>query len=256
MAGVRYELNGRVATLTLDDPAVRNAVSLAIAEELGAGLDRAIAEAGAVILTAAGSAFCSGANLVSGIASQPAAERDMGATLESLYHPLIRRIRDLPIPLLTAVNGPAVGLGCALALMGDLVVLSDRAYFLFGFSRVALIPDGGAAYLLARGVGRVRAMEILLLDERVGAADALAWGLANRVVADADLLAVANELAGRIAKGSGPSIGVTRRMIWSAMDEPHHSILTTEREEQRLAGRRPDFDEGLKAFRERRTPNF
>lgn len=256
MAGVRYELNGAVATLTLDDPGVRNAVSLALAEELHAGLDRAVAEARAVVLTAAGSAFCSGANLVSGIAGRPAEERDMGSTLESLYHPLLRRIRDLPIPLLTAVNGPAVGLGCALALMGDLVVMSERAYFLFSFSRVALIPDGGAAYLLARGVGRVRAMEIFLLDERVVAADALSWGLVNRVVADADLLPVATALAERIAKGSGPSIGVTRRMVWSAMDEPHHRVLTIEREEQRLAGLRPDFDEGLKAFRERRPPEF
>lgn len=256
MAGVKYALTDDVAMLTLDEPEVRNAVSAAIGDGLHAGLDRAVAEAGAVILTASGSAFCSGANLTSGIASRPVEERDMGETLEGLYHPLIRRIRDLPIPFVTAINGPAVGLGCALALMGDLVVASEKAFFLFGFGKVGLIPDGGTAYLLARGAGRVRAMEILLLDERVSAADAQAWGLVNRVAAEGDLLPVASGLAVRLAKGSPQSIAATRRMIWTAMDEPHESILKIEREEQRLAGKRSDFEEGLSAFRERRAPIF
>jgi 2-(1,2-epoxy-1,2-dihydrophenyl)acetyl-CoA isomerase len=256
MPGVRYALRDDVATLTLDEPAVRNAVSAAIADGLHEGLDRAIAEAGAVILTGNGPAFCAGANLATGIATKAAAERDMGETLERYYHPLIRRIRDLPIPLLTAVNGPAVGLGCSFALIGDLVLMSEGAYFLFGFSRVGLIPDGGSTHMLVRTVGRVRAMEILLLDERIAAADALAWGMVNRVTTEAELLPSATAIAARLAKAAAGSTSVTRRMVWRAIDEPHERILDVEREEQRRAGNRPDFDEGLRAFRERRAPDF
>jgi 2-(1,2-epoxy-1,2-dihydrophenyl)acetyl-CoA isomerase len=256
MAGVTYDLRDGVATLTLDEPEVRNAVSAAIGDGLLDGLGRAAAEAGAVILTGSGSAFCAGANLASGIATKPTAVRDMGETLERYYHPLIRSIRDLPIPILTAVNGPAVGLGCAFALMGDLVIMSERAYFLFGFSRVGLIPDGGATHMLARTIGRVRTMEILLLDQRISAADALAWGIVNRVVAEGDHLPVATALASQLAKGAAQSTSVTRRMVWMAIDETHERILQVEREEQRLAGNRPEFEEGLRAFRERRPPDF
>lgn len=256
MPGVKYELQDDIAILTLDEPEVRNAVSGAIADGLRDGLERAASQAGAILLTGNGPAFCAGANLATGIATKPAAERDMGETLECYYHPLIRRIRDLPIPLITAVNGPAVGLGCAFALMGDLVVMSEQAYLLFGFSRVGLIPDGGATYLLARTVGRVRAMEILLTDERISAEAALAWGLINRVAPADELHAVATALAIRSAKGAAQSTGVTRRMVWAALDAPHEDILRIEREEQRNAGNRPDFEEGLSAFRERRAPQF
>jgi 2-(1,2-epoxy-1,2-dihydrophenyl)acetyl-CoA isomerase len=256
MPGVNYELQDEVAILTLDEPEVRNAVSSAIADGLGKGLDRASAEAGAVVLTGNGPAFSAGANLASGIATRPADERDMGETLERYYHPLIRRIRDLPIPLVTAVNGPAVGLGCAFALMGDLVVMSEQAYLLFGFSRVGLIPDGGATYLLARTVGRVRAMELLLLDDRISPETALAWGLINRVASAEELRAVAIALAARSAKGAAGSTAVTRRMVWTALDAPHEEILRLERQEQRNAGDRADFEEGLRAFRERRPPAF
>ena len=256
MPGVRYDLKDGVATLALDEPEVRNAVSAAIADGLHEGLDRAVAEAGAVILTGNGPAFCAGANLASGIATKPAAERDMGETLERYYHPLIRRIRDLPIPFLTAVNGPAVGLGCSFALIGDLVIMSERAYFLFGFNRVGLIPDGGATHMLTRTLGRARTMEILLLGERISAADALAWGLVNRVTAEGDLLSTATDIAARLAKGAAGSTSVTRRMVWMALDESHERILEVEREEQRSAGNRADFDEGMRAFRERRAPDF
>jgi 2-(1,2-epoxy-1,2-dihydrophenyl)acetyl-CoA isomerase len=256
MPGVRYELKDDVAILTLDEPEVRNAVSSAIADGLRAGLDRAAAEAGAVVLTGNGPAFCAGANLASGIATKPAAVRDMGETLERYYHPLIRLIRDLPIPLVTAVNGPAVGLGCSFALVGDLVVMSERAYFLFGFSRVGLIPDGGATHMLTRTLGRARTMEILLLDERISAADAIAWGLVNRVAAEGELMSTATDIAARLASGAAGSTAVTRRMVWMALDEPHDRILEVEREEQRAAGNRPEFDEGMRAFRERRAPDF
>jgi 2-(1,2-epoxy-1,2-dihydrophenyl)acetyl-CoA isomerase len=256
MPGVRYELNDDVAILTLDEVEVRNAVSSAIAEGLRDGLERAATEAGAVVLTGNGPAFCAGANLASGIATKPAAERDMGETLECYYHPLIRSIRDLPIPLITAVNGPAVGLGCAFALMGDLVVMSEQAYLLFGFSRVGLIPDGGATYLLARTIGRVRAMEVLLLDDRISAENALAGGLINRIASAEELRSLATTLAARLAKGAAGSTSVTRRMVWMALDATHEEILRVEREEQRLAGSRPDFEEGLRAFRERRAPAF
>ena len=253
---VRYELADGVAILRLNDPKTLNAFSEELADALAQALREADAAARAIVITGEGRGFSSGANLVTGAGSKPRAERDAGARLETQFNPLVMQLRDLSVPLVTAVNGPAAGFGCSLGLSGDLIVAAESAYFLQAFSRIGLVPDGGSAYLLAASAGRVRAMEAMLLGEKIGARQALEWGLINRVAADGAALDMALDLAVRLAKGPTQSLGLIRRLAWSALDERLEVQLALERKAQRTAGRNPDFDEGVAGFRDKRPPVF
>ena len=164
-------------------------------------------------------------------------------------------IRDLPVPFVTAVNGPAAGVGCSLALMGDLIVASRSAYFLQAFRRIGLVPDGGSTYLLTRMVGRARAMEMTLLGEKLPAETAFAWGLINRLVEPDDLIPTARGLAADLASGPG-SLSLIRRLIWQAEDTAWGEQLDAERRAQAQAGASADFAEGVRAFLEKRPARF
>lgn len=256
-SSLQYELSGDIAVLTIDDPASLNAVSPPLADEMGRALARASAEARAVILTGAGRAFCSGANLsLKALSDDSASDLDAGAALERHYNPLVSLMRDLPIPFVTAVNGAAAGIGCSFALMGDLVIASDTAYFLQAFRRIALVPDGGATYLLARAIGRARAMEMMLLGERIPAPKALEWGLINRMVPAETLMTEAMALAGNLAAGPTGTLGLIRKAAWAGLDQDWTRQLALERAFQREAGRSADCAEGLSAFFQKRAPNF
>lgn len=253
---VSYNLDDGVALLRLNDPKTLNAFSESMAEALGEALARAEKEARAVVLTGEGRGFSSGVNLVTGAASKPADQRDAGERLERQFNPLMLRLRNLAVPFVTAVNGPAAGVGCSFALAGDIVVASENAYFLQAFSRIGLVPDGGSAYLLASAAGRVRAMEMMLLAERISAEQALNWGLINRVVPDGNVVSAAFAIARRLASGPTQALGLIRKLAWSALDEPFARQLSLERDAQRIAGKNPDFDEGVAAFREKRPAVF
>jgi 2-(1,2-epoxy-1,2-dihydrophenyl)acetyl-CoA isomerase len=255
-ACVEYVQQEEVALLRLKDPPTRNALSIPMVEELQRGLDRAARAARAVVITGDGRIFSSGASLSKGRTTGAASDRDMGAGLESHLNPLLLRLREYERPWITAVNGPAVGVGCSLALMGDLVICGSSARFLFGFRDVGLVPDGGAAYLLAAAVGRVRAMQLLLLGESLEASAAAAWGLVTRVCPDADLHPDAIAVAGRLGDGPAEATRLTRRIAWQALESPFPAVLAAERNAQRLAGRDPDFEEGVAAFLEKRPPKF
>lgn len=247
---------GAVATLRLNDPATLNAASFAMAEEFTKALEMIVRDgARALIVTGAGRGFCSGANLSSDV--DPAArDYDAGAALDSHYAPLMRAMRDLPIPVITAVNGAAAGIGCAIALAGDLVLLGESGYFLQAFCRIGLVPDGGSAYLLAHTAGRLRAMEMMLLGEKISSAKALEWGLANRVYPDVDLIDQANILASRLAQGPTHALKLIRHQGWRATEASFDEILALERRQQREAGRTRDHREGIAAFLEKRPAQF
>ncbi|MDZ4321543.1 MAG: enoyl-CoA hydratase-related protein, partial [Phenylobacterium sp.] len=197
-----------VAVVTLCDPATLNAAGLDLMAELDdamAGFAAPDSGVRCVVITGEGRGFCSGANLT-GRADAPAAQdqmqaqaRDSGSALETVYNPFVTRMRDYPIPIVTAVNGAAAGIGCSIALMGDLIVAGESGYFLQAFRRIGLVPDGGATYLLSRLVGKARTMELTLLGEKLPAATALQWGLINRCVPDAELMDTAMELAQALA---------------------------------------------------------
>ncbi len=248
----------RIATLTLNDPATLNALGMPLAEALHAAV-RAVAageiDCRVVVLTGAGRAFCSGADLSASAAKAGEELRDMGSGLESTYNPLMTALRDLPVPLVTAVNGAAAGIGCSLALMGDLIVAAEDAYFLQAFRRIGLVPDGGSTFMLPRLVGRARAMEMTLLGERLPAAVAQDWGLVNKVVPAADLAAAAGDYARRLVDGPA-SLGLTRRLVWRGELAGWDEQLHAEREAQREAGRTSDFLEGVTAFHGKRPARF
>ena len=252
---ITYELQGQVALIRFNDPQTLNAVSMDMGHEFANALHRAEREARAIVLGSHGRAFCSGANLSDRGMTITDPHRDTGYSLETLFNPLIQHVRGLSIPFITAVRGAAAGVGCAFALSGDLVVAGESAYFFQAFCKIGLVPDGGSSYFLTRTIGRVRAMEMMMLGDRLPAAKALDWGLINRVVADEEVEKVALELAAQLANGPR-SLGLIRRMAWAAVDNSLTEQLDMERWYQQMAGRSDDFAEGVTAFLEKRPAKF
>lgn len=254
----KLSIDGHVATLTLNHPEVMNAVSM---EMLG-GLMKAMDEvedpangARCLVMTGEGRGFCTGANL-QGRNDNNAGRADAGSALESSYHPFLRRLRNLKMPFVTAVNGPAAGVGMSFAMMGDLILCAKSAYFLQAFRRIGLVPDGGSTWILPRLVGKARAMELSLLGEKLPAETALAWGLVNRVFDDEKLLSEAKTLASDLANGPTVSLSLIRQLYWESTDNTYEEQLNLERQLQRTAGNSADFKEGVRAFLEKRPAQF
>lgn len=249
--------HGSVAVLTMNHPEVLNAASTSMVEGLMAALDYIEAPQNdfrAVILTGEGRGFCTGANLSEAAAGGGA--RDAGHVLETAFHPMLRRLRDLRLPFVTAVNGAAAGVGMSIALMGDLVIACRSAYFLQAFARIGLVPDGGSTWLLPRLIGLARARELSMLAERLPAETAYEWGLINRVVDDGALPDEAMKLATRLAEGPTQSLALIRRLYWQSPGNAFEEQIDLERWAQRQAGNTEDFIEGVGAFLQKRPAKF
>jgi 2-(1,2-epoxy-1,2-dihydrophenyl)acetyl-CoA isomerase len=248
-----FEVKDSLAVLTLNHPEVLNAISSRMIDELRDALGRLEEPDQGIrclLITGAGRGFCSGANLGGG------GERKPGSTMDDSYNPLFLRLRDLPFPIVTAINGAAAGIGMSLALMGDLVIAGRSAYFLQAFRRIGLIPDGGATYILPRLIGQKRAMELSLLGERLFAPKALEWGLINRVVEDDRLQEEALRLAKELANGPTVALGLMRKTYWESLDNSFSEQLRLESKLQKIAGASGDNKEGVAAFREKRPAVF
>ncbi len=261
-ARIKLSFADRLATIALADSATMNAAGVDMIAELADAFGRvATGESGAraVVLTGEGRGFCSGANLSGGGPAARAPEADgrpnAGSALITHYNPFITLLRDFPMPIVTAVNGAAAGVGCSMALMGDIIVAAESAYFMQAFRRIGLVPDGGSTYLLPRMIGRARAMEMTLIGDRVPAAKALEWGLINRVVPDDDLLAEAGKIALELAKGP-KSLGLIRKLMWRSLDTQFDEQLADEAATQNIAGKSDDFIEGVQAFLQKRPARF
>ena len=246
-------VRGKVAILTLNHPETVNAASFAMMQGCLRAMDAIEADAGlrAMVLTGEGRGFCSGANLT----EPPPQGADAGEMLERTYHPFLRRLRDTRLPIVTALNGPAAGVGLSLALMGDLVVAARSAFFALGFTRLGLVPDGGATWLLPRLVGLGRARELALLGERLPAEKAHAWGLIHKVVDDDAMMDDALALARRLSEGP-KALAWTRKLFWESSHHSFEEQLRREQAAQSAAGATADFREGLAAFFEKRDPHF
>lgn len=249
------ERRGDVLVVTINRPERLNAAPPRTFEELRDAF-AARGDARAILLTGAGRAFCSGADVAGGSITQADPPQATFRALTENYNPTMVVIAELPVPIVAAVRGPAAGIGASLALACDFVVASDTAYFLEAFANIGLVPDGGASWMLPRLIGKARAMEMALLGERVPAAQALDWGLIHRVVADAELDAAAFALAERLAAGPTRALGLARRAINAALDSGYEKALAREAADQREAMRGPDAAEGARAFLEKRKPVF
>ena len=257
MAKVKYERDGNVAVIIMSDPATLNAIDTDMSDELKAAFMRACDGARCVLLTGEGRAFSSGANLnTPRTAVDEQGRIDVGERLHNHYNPFVTMLRDLPIPWISAVNGAAAGIGCSFALLADLIVAGESAYFLQAFRRIGLVPDGSATYHLPRMLTRARAMEMMLLGEKLPAAKALEWGLINRCVPDSDLMATAKALAHDLADGPTKTLGLIRKLGWASQDALWQEQLQAEREAQRAAGHTEDFREGVAAFLQKRKAEF
>lgn len=242
-----------VATLTLNRPDSLNALTSTMLDEMRAAIDGLAASgARALLLTGTGRGFSSGADLASG----GGLPDDVGAALEAHFNPLVEALFRLPVPVVAAVNGPCAGAGCSLALAADIVIAGRSAYFLQAFINIGLIPDAGVTWLLPRLAGRARAMEMMMLGERIPAEKAADWGLISRVVDDADLESEAAALAARLAQGPTIAYGLLRRLARDAEQLPLSDALRAERIAQREAGRTDDFKAAVMAFLQKQPPRF
>ena len=259
-AKVKTRIENGVGVVTLDDPSTLNAAGLELMADLRKAVDAAIADPAvrAIVITGEGRGFCSGANLSGGGAAGTAAASDPNGPNQALlkiYNPFVSAVRKSPKPLVAAVNGVAAGVGASLALICDLCVAAESAYFLQAFRRIGLVPDGGATYLLPRLVGKARAMELTLLGEKLPAKTALDWGMINRCVPDAELMTTALDLAKALADGPA-SLGYTRNLIWASLDAAWHEQVEAEAYAQGHAGRTEDAREGIMAFAQKRPAAF
>jgi 2-(1,2-epoxy-1,2-dihydrophenyl)acetyl-CoA isomerase len=186
----------------------------------------------------------------------PRGKADAGAGLEGIYHPIMMRLRDLPMPFIAAVNGPCAGVGMSFAMVADVVLASEKAFFLQAFRNIGLIPDGGATFMLPRLVGWGRAMEMAMLGQRVEAEKAKEWGLCSQVLPDAELKPTALAMASELAAGPTQTLSMIRQAYWQSFSNSYEEQLHVERKFQREAALTSDYGEGVKAFMEKRKAQF
>ena len=252
---ITFAIADGIATITLNRPERLNAMPAQMADEIADALDH-LSGARVLLMTGAGRAFCSGADLQArGGAAAIGASGPYGALTRS-YNPTMVKLSKLNVPIITAVNGPAAGVGCSLALCSDFAIAAKSAYFLQAFVNIGLVPDGGASWMLPRLIGKARATQMMLLGEKISGDQAADWGLIYKCVEDADLMAEAQALATRLANGPSLALGIMRQNIATALEMDYASALLREAEGQRIAGQSEDAKEGGLSFLQKRKPVF
>jgi 2-(1,2-epoxy-1,2-dihydrophenyl)acetyl-CoA isomerase len=257
-ASVNLVTGDGAAVIELNRPDRLNAWNRRLGEELLAAVERVRDDetVRAVMITGAGRAFSSGADLGEQREDSGGDLPDLSRRLRELYHPILIGVREMPKPVLAAVNGPAVGIGCSLALAADLIVASESSYLLLAFINIGLVPDGGSTAFVPARAGGARAKEMALLGERVPAPQALDWGLINRVIPDEEFDDAARKLLAFLAKGPTTAYANAKRLLNRSLYPDLEAQLEAEAQAQAEQGRTSDFVEGVLAFTEKRPPNF
>ncbi|GAB5347312.1 enoyl-CoA hydratase-related protein [Alteriqipengyuania sp. 357] len=256
---IRVDQADNIVTLTLNRPDKMNAMGAEMVDEMMAVFD-ALPGMGAraLLITGEGRGFSSGADLsgrsLGGGSSKPgdASRR----SLQTSFNPLMLALAGLDVPVVTAINGAAAGIGCTLALSGDLIVAGKSAYFLQAFVNIGLVPDGGATWVLPKAAGIPAAMEAMLLGERIPAERAYELGMVNRCVDDGAVMHEAMALATKLANGPTVAMGQIRRLVRNAQAQSLSDAMNAEAEAQRIAGNSEDFIEGVTAFLGKREAQF
>ena len=258
-ATIQWQQSGGIGRITLNRPETLNAWT----SEFGAELRQAVNEDAAdpsvraVLITGAGRGFSSGADLKAGFDPHPEDNMpNVAQTLHEVYHPIIRGVRELPKPVIAAVNGAAVGIGASLAFACDLILAAESAFFGLAFVNIGLMPDGGSTLFVPAAVGKTRAFQMALLGERVSAQQALDWGLVNQVHPGDKLMDEANALADKMAAGPTLSYASSKRALNNMLYPRMQEQLDLEAELQHELARSDDFVEGVSAFVEKREANF
>ena len=257
MSPILVSLEAGVLAVTLNRPDKLNAFNPEMHQLLRKALERARdeAEVRAVLLTGAGRGFCAGQDLAERNVSIDT-PLDLSVSLGSYYNPLVRRMRELPKPIVCAVNGVAAGAGANIALACDLVIAARSASFVQSFARLGLVPDSGGTWFLPRLLGSARATGLALLGDKLPAEQAQAWGLIWEVVEDDALASRAMELAKRLAEGPTKGYGLVKKALNAAWGNSLDAQLDLERDLQREAGLTHDYREGVAAFMQKREPQY
>jgi 2-(1,2-epoxy-1,2-dihydrophenyl)acetyl-CoA isomerase len=255
---IKLDVADTVATITLNRPDRLNSMPPAMADDIRGALDHLPGlGARALLITGEGRGFCSGADLggdrTESAVSGGARSRN---ALRNHYNPMLLALAGLDIPVVTAVNGPAAGVGCSFALSGDFTLAGTSAYFLQAFVNIGLVPDGGSSWLLPRLIGVPRALQMMMLGERISAAQAADWGMIYKAVDDAALMDEARALALRLAKGPTVALGTMRKILRQGLSQDFATTLDAEAMGQFVAASSPDSVEGVMAFLQKRPPNF
>ncbi len=253
---IKVEREGPLTIITLNRPERLNAMPPQMADEIGEAFYD-LGDSRAVLITGEGKGFCSGADLAArGDSNALGSKGGSHQALSQHYNPAISQLIRAEVPVICAVNGPAAGVGCSLALAADFTIAAKSAYFLQAFVNIGLVPDGGSTWLLARAVGRARATRMMMLGEKIGGEQAEEWGLVYKCVDDADLMAEAKALATKLANGPTLAYKTMKRNIATALDNDLNHVFLVEAEGQRLAGASDDAKEGGRAFLEKRAAEF
>jgi 2-(1,2-epoxy-1,2-dihydrophenyl)acetyl-CoA isomerase len=254
MSSILVSLDAGVLSITLNRPDKLNSFNTEMHQLLRSALERARDEEAVrvVLLTGAGKGFCAGQDLSERNVSPGSAPIDLSVTIGSYYNPLVRRMRELPKPIVCAVNGVAAGAGANIALACDILIAARSASFLQAFSRIGLMPDAGGTYFLPRLVGIARAMGLAVLADKLSAEDAERWGLIWKAVDDAALAQEAQALCRSLAEGPTKAYGLIKKALYASAGNSFDAQLDLERDLQREAGFSEDYREGVAAFKEKR----
>lgn len=255
---ILFEVSSGVARLTLNRPDRLNSFNVQMHGEVRDALRQlqGNSEARVLVLTGAGRGFCAGQDLGDRAVAPGGQGVDLGASIENYYKPLVLALRNLPMPVIGAVNGVAAGAGANIALACDLVIAARSASFVQAFCKLGLVPDSGGTWFLPRLVGTARALGLALLGDKLSAEQAAQWGLIWRCVEDAELETTVNQLATQLAAAPTRGLARTKQAIYEAWSHTLERQLDLERDFQRELGRSQDYAEGVAAFMEKRTPKF
>ncbi len=251
--------NAAVTRISLNQPKKLNALSSRLLEETREALQQAAADPDCrcVILTGEGRGFSAGADLTDGsIKFTPGQPIDFAQSLESRYHPVVRLIREMPKPIIVAVNGIAAGAGCNIALAGDIVLAARSARFIQAFVRIGLVPDASGTWSIPRLIGRARALRWMMTGDDLDATTAADWGLISEVFDDEQLQAEADLLANRLAAGPTRAYGAIKQLVDASIDGELEPQLQREAAAQNEVGNSKDAMEGIMAFVQKRKANF